>query len=208
MNPADYELIQRCLAKDANAWDEFVARYSHLIYDAVIRTFERYGYPRQADVLADLHNDVFLLLLEEECRVLKKFEGRNGCQLGHYLRTVTVRRTVDFLRKVRPTVSLDEDAPDAVKGLASLPALRQGPESPGSLIEQDRQESLKRFITRLNPGEREFFQLVIAGEMTPEQMSKNLKISLDYFYVRKKRLIDKLRLMAAQERGGLDGYDG
>lgn len=201
MNPADFNLIKRCLAKETKAWDEFVSRYSSLIYDAVIRTFERYGYPRRPDVLADLHNDIFVLIIEDECRVLKQFEGRNGCQLAHYLRTVSVRRTVDFLRKLRPTVSLDEEPLDPHGGFTFVPVASQAAEGATALLDREQQSLLEQFMTMLNDQERELCRMMIAGGSTSEQMARKLGISMDYFYVRKKRLLDKLKQMAAaQER--------
>lgn len=197
MNPVDHNLIQRCLAKEAKAWDEFVERYSRLIYDAIVRTFERYGHPRQQDVLADLHNDIFVLIIEEDCRVLRQFEGRNGCQLGHYLRTVSVRRAVDFLRKIKPTVSLDDDMFDG-PGTVQIP--HRNPDASVSLIKQEQNETLRLLMNRLSQSDREFCQLMMIEGLNPEQVSKKLKISIDYFYVRKKRLIEKLRLMVRNEQ--------
>lgn len=199
MNPADLNLIQRCCAKDPKAWDEFVERYSHLIYDAVIRTLERYGYSRRGDVLADLHNDIFVLIIEDECRVLKQFEGRNGCQLAHYLRTVAVRRTVDFLRKIRPTVSLDEDPLDEQGGFTFVPVASQGADGAAALISRERHSLLEHFLSELSAHEREFCRMLIVDGLTSEEMALRMGISVDYFYVRKKRLMDKLRQMA-QER--------
>jgi RNA polymerase sigma-70 factor (ECF subfamily) len=195
MNPADIDLIQRCLAKENKAWDEFIDRYSNLIYDSIIRTFERYGYPRRPDILADLHNDIFVLIIDEECRVLKQFEGRNGCQLGHYLRTVTIRRTVDFLRKIRPTVSLDEDHADPLREFSHIQVPSQSASGSASLISREQQFLLEQFISKLKNTEREICQLLIKDGSTPEEMAQQLGISVEYFYVRKKRLLDKLRLM-------------
>lgn len=199
MNPSDLDLIERCLAKENKAWDEFVGRYSLLIYDSIIRTFERYGYPRRSDVLADLHNDIFILIIDDGCRVLKQFEGRNGCQLGHYLRTVAIRRTVDFLRKIRPTVSLDDERSDTVHSSIFLQDPCQTTNGAASLISREQQSLLEQFISKLKNPERDFCQLLIRDGLTPEQMAQNLGISVDYFYVRKKRLLDKLRLMVLEQ---------
>lgn len=201
MNPIDQNLIQRCLAKEAKAWDEFVVRYSHLIYDSIIRTLERYGYPRRPEILADLHNDIFVLIIEDECRVLKQFEGRNGCQLAHYLRTVSVRRTVDFLRKIRPTVSLDQDPLDEQGSFTFVPIISQCAEGAASLIDREQQSLLDQFMAALSDHERELCRMMILDGMTSDEMAHKLGISMDYFYVRKKRLMDKLKQMAlARER--------
>jgi hypothetical protein len=39
----DFKLIQGCLTENKRAWDEFVDRFSTLIYDAILRTFREYG---------------------------------------------------------------------------------------------------------------------------------------------------------------------
>jgi RNA polymerase sigma-70 factor (ECF subfamily) len=197
MNPADFNLIQRCLAKDKKAWDEFVERYSHLIYDAILRTFGRYGHPRQSDVLADLHNDIFLFILEDECRVLKQFEGRNGCQLAHYLRTVSIRRTVDFLRRIRSTVSLDHEENDSLRDIFIVEEGSFGSNGAAAMVSGEQMQMLERLIGELKDSDRELCRLLLKDGFNPQEIAGELGISMDYFYVRKKRLLDKLKHMAA-----------
>lgn len=196
MNPADFSLIQKCIAKDAKAWDEFVGRYSCLIYDAIIRTLGRYGSPNRPEVIADLHNDIFLLIVENECGVLRQFEGRNGCQLGHYLRTVAIRRTVDYLRKIRPEVSLDAD--DSENFLDFVVSERhEGPEGGFAfLVRQERLDFLKQFMDELKGDEKRLCELLFQEGLSPQLIAQELEITVDYFYVRKKRLMNKLKVMA------------
>jgi len=52
----DSELIKRCLAGDAGAWDLMVERYQRLVYSVPLR------YGVSPDDAADIMQDVFLLL--------------------------------------------------------------------------------------------------------------------------------------------------
>ena len=196
MNPADSDLIRKCLAKDDKAWDEFVSRYSNLIYDAIIRTFDRYGSPSRPDIIADLHNDIFLLIIDHECRVLQQFEGRNGCQLGHYLRTVTIRRTVDFLRKIRPVISLDEEDSHGLLDAASSEREEEPETGLDALVRDEQQQLLCAFMDELENDDRRLCELLSSDGQSPRGIAQTLGITVDYFYVRKKRLLAKLRLMA------------
>jgi len=203
MSPSDYDFIQQCLARDSQAWDEFVAKYSRLIYDAVARTLERFGHSPRPDILADLHNDVFVFILEDDCRLLRKFEGRNGCQLGHYLRVVSIRRTVDFLRRLRPTLSLTEEDTLQIVDAELSRACASANEGPAFLLADESHETLQKILGLLHRHERELCQMIFMDQLSPADISRRIGISTDNFYVRKNRLVDKLRMLSALEDQGV-----
>src|SRR3989338_2531536 len=98
----DFELIKGCISGDKKSWDCFVEQFSRLIYDSIRRTFRKYGANLNEDVIDDLHNDVFLALLDSGYHKLRSFEGRNGCTLASFVRTIAVNKTIDYWRRLRP----------------------------------------------------------------------------------------------------------
>lgn len=196
MSPVDFALIQKCLAGNKAAWDEFVLLFSDLIYDAILRTFRRYGHAGQ-DAAADLHNDIFVHILEEDGRVLRIFEGRNGCRLAHYLRTITVRHTVDYLRKVRPSVPYDDEVELAAD--AALDGRNGGISNDmlSVLSSKEEAELAWQLMGELSEQEIELCRLIFLESRPASYIAGRLGISPDNLYVRKNRLLDRLRALAA-----------
>ncbi len=85
----DRNLIERCLQKQAQAWDEFVDRYAGLISFVVSSTCKSRGLELGLATQEDLVQEVFVVILSENFVVLRRFRG--NCSLATYL-TVIARR--------------------------------------------------------------------------------------------------------------------
>lgn len=118
-----YELLRRCLERppDEAAWQEFVYRYHPSIKAAVAKTFRarvsqeterRAQFPD--DLIEDLVQTVFVRLVEEGNRALKRFEGEHENSIYRYLGIISMNVVRDHFREAkaqkRPkvTFSLDE----------------------------------------------------------------------------------------------------
>ena len=85
----DSKLIDRCLAKEPGAWNDFVDRYMGLIYHVI----QHAGYARSrvlsSEDIEDIAAEVFLKIVDDDYSILKKFKGMSS--LPTYL-TVIARR--------------------------------------------------------------------------------------------------------------------
>ncbi len=61
----DTKLIIACLAKDKQAWDIFVDKYSRLICHAIVITLKKHSTAPENQVVDDLFHTVFLSLIEK-----------------------------------------------------------------------------------------------------------------------------------------------
>ena len=193
----DSALIQGCLTGDPQALDEFVERFSRLIYDATLRTLRLYGVSEARDLVADLHNEVFVALLERECDALRKFEGRNGCRLASYLRTIAVRRTIDFVRtrKVLLPLEPDESGDGVLAGSACLSSDDHGAQERAHAA-----WATKELLATLRAADRQLCLLLTDDALTPVDIARRLRISLSAFYVRKHRILKRLKQAAVTQR--------
>lgn len=193
-------LLQRCLSGEKQAWDEFVKQYSRLVYDSIIRTFNRFSSFRENDVIGDLHNDVFLALLKDQYQALRRFEGRNGCRLASYIRTISVNITINYLKRKKPTISIHEEY-DTEDGKRARFIKELAIFDPYDLLEaKETIEAVNRLFSRLKEDEKEFCKLYFIDGVEANEMAKHSGITVDYFYVRKQRMIDKLRKIAKEEK--------
>ena len=184
------ELIERCLAEGEAGWDEFVERYSDLVYSTIHHTLRGRGALFQADEVADLHNGIFLSFIEKNARKLRQFDGR--CRLTSWVKVVSVNFTIDRLRKQRRMQSLDE--PMGGEGPSLLDNLQSGDRSAtASLLRQEEVEALHEVIGRLTKSERELLELLYFQERPFPEIADQLGTSLGAIYTRKNRLLNKVK---------------
>ncbi|MFC1594108.1 RNA polymerase sigma factor [Candidatus Omnitrophota bacterium] len=196
----DIELISGCISGEKSYWNQFVEQYTRLIYDSIIRTFKKFGARIDSDILEDLHNDVFVLLLKDQYKALKGFEGRNGCSLASYIRTISVRKTIDYWRKQKPTVSIDAGV-DGEEGkrtqfLKELAVI----DDSGLLEREDAERIINILFAELQDTEREFCAMCFIENREPGELAGLLGITVDNFYVRKQRMLNKLEKIAKEKK--------
>jgi len=91
LSNVDRELLQRCLNRSANGWDDFVDRFLGLVQHVVDHTASTRSIPLPEATREDLVSDVFVCLLKNDFGVLRRFRGQSS--LATYL-TVIARRVV------------------------------------------------------------------------------------------------------------------
>jgi len=187
----DLEFIKRCVKRESFAWDEFVGKYSHLIYNYIYSVLKTKGLTLTQENINDLFQGIFLSLINDNCRKLKSFKARNGCSLASWLRQITINYTIDFLRKLKPLVSIDEESEDdfslkdiLVDGSASAPE---------KLSQKEKLKSLKACIARLDTDDKYFLELHFHRGFNLKELRKSFKTSRPAIDMRKYRIIRALR---------------
>ena len=95
MKPDEKLLIDRVLAAEEGAFDDFLTRYRALIYSVLYK--RGFGFPH--DYLDDIYQSFILAVAKDDFRKLRAFQGRNNCSLATFLQVVTTRFALDELRK-------------------------------------------------------------------------------------------------------------
>jgi len=199
---SDLELLHACIDGDRRAWAVFVERFTRYVYYLVPLAARRYSVQLSEAEVADLHNDVFLALLEDDRRRLRAFRGRNGCSVRSWIRIIAIRRTLDALRKRRPEISFDAMLQDPDR-----PAVQLADPGPDPLeimlrdADDQRRERLRELAARLRPADRLLLELIYSRELSVEAIAASLRVSRGAVYTRKNRLIGRLRALA--EEAGL-----
>ena len=185
----EHDLLTRCISREKAAWDEFVERYSSLIYNHIRRCLRANAVPQHREDLEDLHHSVFQALLEEDCKKLKQFEGR--CSLASWLRVITTSTVIDALRKRRAVIRLDALGEDGIPLHERISNPSPGVEE--GIVETQRRELLKKALVEIGPEDRLLAVLIYQREMPIEEIAAVMKLSKEAIYTRKHRLRDKLR---------------
>lgn len=187
----DLDFIQSCTNGDKHSWDEFLSRYSRLIYCYILFVLKK-GAPANADASAgDIFNGIICLLIEDDYRKLKSFKAKNGSSFATWLRVVTIHFTIDYLRKQRPSVSLDQEDEDGLS-LQDIIADHQEP-AIDTAHKQDMLRRLEECLELLDDEEEYFLELHINQGVKLNLLKEYFHLSRGAVDMQKSRIIHKLR---------------
>ena len=176
----ELEFIRTCATLDDKAWQEFLNRYSRLIYTYIYRvTVNLNGLSRSDPFIDDVYQGLLHSLIDDNARKLRTFKGLNGCSFASWLRLVTVNYTLSCLRRMRPAVSLDEDN----DGLSLKDIIKDEKILPDEVaVYHEHAHNLKETVEIV----RWVRELVFASRQV-------LRISRTAVDMRKSRLVERLR---------------
>jgi RNA polymerase sigma factor (sigma-70 family) len=182
MTEKEQTLIGGCIAKQKAAWDSFVQQYSPLVYHTIKKTLSLYHRDGSVEAVEDLFQEFFVAILRDDCKKLRQFRGERGCTLASWVRLVTVRITIDFLRKREPDyVRISDDICSDYPDIAE------------TLVSREQEVSFQEAIQLLPPRDRAILQLCFRENLPPQDIAGILKMSVNAVYTQKSRILDKLR---------------
>ena len=182
MTEKEKTLIASCLRSEKPAWDSFVLQYSNLVYHTIKKTLNLHHAEPRADLVEDLYQESFISLLRNDYKKLRQFRGAHGCSLASWLRIVTTRSTIDYVRK-RALPSGE------VAGATS----RHSPDPAEPFINKQQERLLNEAIQSLSPRDRILLDLCYRQALGSEQIAFLLKTSVNAIYTQKSRVLEKIR---------------
>ncbi|MDO8662451.1 MAG: sigma-70 family RNA polymerase sigma factor [Candidatus Omnitrophota bacterium] len=188
----DLDFVQKCANGDSQSWDEFLKRYSRLIYKyirSVLSSKSSLSFIQ--DHADDLFQELFTSLIQDDYRKLRSFKGKNSCSLASWLRQVAVNFTLDYLRKSRPMLSLDAENEE---GSTLKDVLTDGSFSIPELLNQEEMlKSLEECVGELNNKSKLVIELNINQGLRLEFLKDLFRVSRPAIDMQKSRIMDKLR---------------
>ncbi len=191
-NMDDGEFVRRCVKGDKQAWDEFVNRYSRLIYNCIHKILAVYGRDQASSSdIPDIFQEVFLLLSRNKCAKLATFQGRNGATLASWLRQVTINYTVSYLRTLKPLLSLDQENEEGLTLGSVVPD--PGESSREAVFTRERVDGLAECIEGLDAEDKYLVSLQLNRHLSLEEIRCHLNITRGAVDMRKSRIIERLK---------------
>lgn len=188
----DLEFVQRCVNGYKQSWDEFIERYSRLVYNYIHSILALKGTNQfNPDTVNDIFQEIFVSLVKDNFKKLRSFKAKNGCSLASWLRLITVNSTIDHIRRSKLTVSLDQENEEnlSLKEIITDDSLS----AKDMLTAEEKMASLKDCIGKLDIDEQYFLELHINQNLALEDIKDMLGISRGAADMRKSRIIDKLK---------------
>lgn len=187
----EHQFLKKCFSADQNALENFVHRFSPLIYRTVQYTFKSKQVQFTQQDLEDLHHTVFLHLFDEQCKKLKQYKGLNGCSLSSWIRIVVVRIVLNFIKKAgfesigrqNRRVSFDEWS-----------EIHEGvPETKNLMETAEMEESFQEMIKTLSARDRLFLNLHYTKGYPIKEVAQTMGLSMENAYTLKHRIINRLK---------------
>jgi len=190
-NETDLSLIQECINGDNKAaWEAFVKKYSKLIWNSIHKTFRRYSFQYTPEDGEDMYSAIFLSLVENDFKKLRQFHQENSCSLSTWLTIISVRRTIDFLRKDKRHLSAEPAGED--QDIWNI--IPDFTYKADQLLERkEADENLKKSLSSLSPRDGMIFDLLYNKGVSPEDAAQTLGLSANLIYSRKHRIIEKIK---------------
>jgi RNA polymerase sigma factor (sigma-70 family) len=188
---SDKELINGCLAGNEAASEAFVRRFSRLVYSSIQGVIKSKGACISQQDVEDLHNTVFVSFFEKKGRKLRMFEGRNGCSLASWVRMITVRAVLDFLRRRRDPLSRQE----RLTPLELAPEPADSAQAPAwaCMVAKEQRALIEKGLQGLKTRDQLIIQLHCLEERPLAQVAVILNVSGTGIHSVKHRAIKRLK---------------
>ncbi len=180
------DLIEKCLQGSSESWQLFIKQYSSLVYYVIQKVTRSKDVFASSEDLDDLHNDIFLSIMDRDGHKLRLYEGKNGCSVSTWIRVIAARAAIDYLRKKKESVSFSDERETGQREVyAGFPI--------DDLEKEEQRSALKDLIKSLAPRDQLFMRLFYYDEVPPREIAKVFNYSTSAVYSRGNFLREKLK---------------
>jgi RNA polymerase sigma factor (sigma-70 family) len=185
--------LERLVLGDPEARADFVAEYTGLIRFAIAGVLRRRGLEVRKDEVEDLSQGIFVSLLDQDCRKLRMYEGRNQASLATFIRVCATRFVLDHIRHERHSPLTPDDAASGETPGRIDEAMdpRAGPEA--SVATAQEIARLRHAIDELVPRDQLLVRLHFVEGLEVAEVAKVLGLTENATYVLKSRVKKRLR---------------
>ena len=119
------ELIDRCIARDERAWEEFLCLFGKHLDRTCAMWIRRHGRQSSKDLIEELKQNTYLRLCQNDCRALRSYQGTHERSIYSFLAKTVSWVVPDYYRdegnRLEPA-ELDPDlpSPDSMKNLGLI----------------------------------------------------------------------------------------
>lgn len=181
-------LVDRALARDPEACRALIALLTPVIRHRVARVLTRRAARRgrapERQELLDLIQEIFVVLLDREGRVLRAWEPSRGLSLSNFVGLVAEREASAFLDSGRRSAWAESPTDDAF--LAQTP--QEGEPEQGLASKQLLERLVERLRERLSPRGFALFHALYVQQQEVEAVTQSFAISSNALYTFRTRL--------------------
>jgi len=187
----DLDFIQRCVKGDNRFWNEFLKRYSRLIYKYIHSVLDSKGFASNQNYIEDIFQELFSSLIQDDYKKLRSFKAKNGCSLASWLRQVSINFTLSYLRRIKPVISLDAQTNEGatLKDVLAVQIIS----APELLSQEEEHKGLEDCIESLSSQDKLLIELNINQGIRLEALRDFFRLSRGAIDMQKARIMERLR---------------
>src|SRR5947208_16793497 len=171
INNVERNLLQRCLAHQPGAWNDFIDRYLGLIYHVIRHTAHLRSAPLRPEDTEDLAAEIVLQIVNSDYAVLRQFKGQSS--LATYLTVIARRICVQQLAR-RTAAREVQPAAGQLQNAEAQPEA-----APRGGVGLDTLEEVARLLKKLPAREREVVRLHYLEGRTYEEIATELSMPIN-----------------------------
>ncbi len=189
----DFELLERVLDHQSDAWAELLHRYRALIHRCITKATSRVGAQLCPDDQDEIFCELCMNLLRDDMRKLRAFDPTRGVKLSTWLGLLSINTAYDCLRRraryplLAPNEDLTPERPS------------EGPSPLELLLKKERRGFLGQLVTRLSARDRDFVHLYFEQGLDAELIARTMNISVKTVYTKKHKISARLVRLAEQQ---------
>jgi RNA polymerase sigma-70 factor (ECF subfamily) len=189
---SDSELLDQVCRGDAVAWEAFYDRFRNLMVACITRVCLRSGVRIQSDDLADVLSDACMNMVAGDFRRLRLYRVDGGCSVSSWIGVIATSTAHDFLRRerrrrVEPVLESD---------LERLAPPVDGPDV--ELIDRQQRAFVDTALSGLSARDRRFAELYFGEAKSPDDIAKEMGVSVSTVYSKKAKIKTRLRSLASK----------
>ncbi len=170
-------LVERCLAKDKAAWNEFVRTFRNLIYQSVRMRFSRSNFSYTHQDVEDVMQEIFLDLWERD----KLTQVRDAEKIQAWLSIISQNRAIDYMRqkvyKMSRVSTFIDDTGEAKDLLETIPS--EEISARGELLNSELKAILETIIESLSVKEKLVTSLHYLHGKTHREIARIMHLSIN-----------------------------
>ncbi len=198
LSDIDRDLLERCIARKARAWEDFVDRFLGLVVHVINHVARAKSLRVSPEDRDDLSAQVLLEIIKDDFALLRHF--RRQCSLATYLAVVSRRVVVrELLRRRSIPSDIKNDAAARVHAAAQHPEVQ-----PVERI-ADREE-VQRLLSELNDHEQQAVRLYHLEDKSYREISAAMNIPENSVGSLLSRSREKMRLAAQRAAAAADSH--
>jgi len=191
----DRRLLQQCVSRTPGGWEHFVDRFIGIFVHVIQHTAHARSVPLNSDDVDDLCADIFVTLLKDDFKVLRRFRGESA--LSTYLTVVARRIVVHQIVARRKSEAMGH----VHAHQASLDSAGNHSQSESVVDDHDEVRSL---LEGLGAPDRDVVRLFHLEGQTYQEISKQLGISENSIGPILSRAREQMRKLKAKSPSATD----
>ncbi len=187
-------LLGACLRQDEGAWDEFIRRYSKLIFWSIRQTLSQSSFGSRHDLPAELFQEVFQRILEKK----EMLRLKDAANIKKFLVVLSAHLTLDRMKAISRaegrSVYIDAEPRGINEGGLAGELEWADQENPADQAHRgEKQAIVEEVLESLGSRERACLEMDVFDDKTHQQIGQILGIPQDTVSSAIRRAKDKMR---------------